>query len=98
MFNAICTVTRFPRVKPFINGDSTHSVKGRRGRDRIVVGFIATYVISAYHPYRCEVESRSGEVYWIQRYVIKFVSDLRQVGSFLRVLWFPPPITLTATI
>jgi len=27
--------------------------------------------------------------------VIKFVSDLRQVGGFLR---FPPPIKLTATI
>ena len=24
-------------------------------------------------------------VYWIQHYVIKFVSDLRQVGAFLRV-------------
>ena len=30
--------------------------------------------------------------------VIKFVSDLRQVGGFLRVLRFPPPIKLTATI
>ena len=28
----------------------------------------------------------------------KFVSDLRQVGGFLRVLQFPPPIKLTATI
>ena len=27
-----------------------------------------------------------GEVYSIQQYVIKFVSDLQQVGSFLRVL------------
>jgi hypothetical protein len=27
-------------------------------------------------------------VYSIQQYVIKFVSDLRQVGGFLRVLWF----------
>ena len=33
-----------------------------------------------------------------QRYVVKFVSDLRQVGGFLRVLWFPPSIKLTATI
>ena len=31
----------------------------------------------------------------IQHYVIKFVSDLRQVGGFLRVLRFPPPIKLT---
>ena len=39
-----------------------------------------------------------GEVYSIQHYVIKFVSDLRQVGGFLLVLLFPPPIKLTATI
>ena len=35
-----------------------------------------------------------GEVYSIQHYVIKFVSDLRQVSG---LLWFPPPIKLTAT-
>jgi hypothetical protein len=28
----------------------------------------------------------------MQHYVIKFVSELRQVGDFLRVLWFPPPM------
>jgi hypothetical protein len=33
-----------------------------------------------------------------KRYVIKFVSDLRQVGGFVRVLRFPLPIKLTATI
>ena len=37
-----------------------------------------------------------GEVYSIQHYVIKFVSDLRQVGGFLQVLPSPPPIKLTA--
>jgi len=37
-------------------------------------------------------------VYSIQHYVIKFVSDLQQVGSFFRVFLFPPPIKLTATI
>jgi hypothetical protein len=31
-------------------------------------------------------------VYSIPHYVIKFVSDLRQVSGFLRVLRFPPPI------
>jgi hypothetical protein len=46
----------------------------------------------------CEFESRSGEVYSIQHYVIKFVSDLPQVGGFLRELRFSPPIKLTATI
>ena len=38
------------------------------------------------------------EVYSIQHYVIKFVSDLWKVGGFLRVLRFPPPIKLTATM
>jgi hypothetical protein len=31
-----------------------------------------------------------GEVYSIQHYVIKFVSDLQKVGGFLRILRFPP--------
>ena len=60
----------------------------RRGRERMVVGFIATYAVSAYHHWRCEFESRSGVVYSIQHYVIKFVSNLRQVCGFLRVFRF----------
>jgi hypothetical protein len=67
-----------------------------RGRDRMVVGFTTTYVISAYHNWCCEFESRS--IRGVQHCVIKFVSDLRQVGGFLRVVRFPPPIKLTATI
>jgi len=39
-------------------------------RLRMVVEFITTYAISAYYPQRCEFESRSGEVYWIQHHVI----------------------------
>jgi hypothetical protein len=35
-----------------------------------------------------------GEVYLIQHYVIKFVSDLQQIGGLLR---FSPPIKLTAS-
>jgi hypothetical protein len=31
-------------------------------------------------------------------YAINFVSVLRQIGGFLRVLWFPQPINPTATI
>ena len=42
--------------------------------------------------------STHGRVYSIQHYVIKFVSDLRQVGGFPQVLLFPSPIKLTATI
>ena len=44
----------------------------------------------------CEFESQSGR--GVQHYVIKFVSDLWQVDDFLRVLRFPPPIKLTATM
>jgi hypothetical protein len=72
--------------------------RSRRGRDRMVAGFTTTYAFSGYQHERCELESRTGEVYLIQHYVIKFVSDLRQVGGFLYVLYFPPPIKLTATI
>jgi hypothetical protein len=53
---------------------------GRRGRDRMVVGFITTYAISAYHHWCCGFESRSGR--GAQHHVIKFVSDLRQVVLF----------------
>jgi hypothetical protein len=58
-------------------------LRGGRGRDGMaVVSSNAVY----------------GELYSIQHYVIKFVSDLRHVGGFLRVHLFPPPISLTATI
>ena len=69
---------------------------GSRGRDHMVVGFTTIYAISAYHHWCWEFESRSGR--GVQHYVIKFVNDLPQVGGFLRVLPFPPPIKLTATI
>ena len=48
---------------------------------------ITTKVVSL-NPVHCEV-------YSIQHYVIKFVSD---VSGFLRELWFSRPIKLTATI
>jgi hypothetical protein len=62
-------------------------IGGCRGRDCMIVWFTTTYAISAY---RCEFESFSGEVYSIQHYVIKFVSDFRQVIGFLQVPWLPP--------
>ena len=64
-------------------------------RDVMVIGF-TTPVQSV--PITTNVVSSNpvhGEVYSKQHYVLKFVSDLRQVGCFLR---FPPPIKLTATI
>jgi hypothetical protein len=51
-----------------------------------------------YRVNQCKFESRSGEVYSIQHYVIKFVSDLGQVGDFLRLLRFPPSMKPTSPI
>jgi len=61
------------------------------GHDRMVVGITTTCVVVSSNPVH-------GKVYSIQHYVIKFVSDLQQVGGFLRAFRFPPPIKLTATI
>jgi hypothetical protein len=66
------------------------------GRYRMVFGITTTYAISDYHPLCYEFEFRSHR--GIQYNVIKFVSDLRQVGCFLRVLRFPSPIKLTVRI
>ena len=70
----------------YLKGD-----RGYRGSDRMIVGFITTYAISAYHPWCCVFESWSER--GVQHYVIKFVSEFRYVSDFLRVLQFPPPIT-----
>ena len=43
-------------------------------------------------PITINVGRSNAEVYSIQHCVIKFVSDLRQVGGFLLVLRFPPQI------
>jgi hypothetical protein len=55
----------------------------------MVVGYTTAYAISDYHHERCEFEPRSGDVYSIQHYLLKFVSHLLQVGGFLR---FPDPL------
>ena len=49
-------------------------------------------------PITTTVVSSNGEVSLKQHYVIKFFSDLLQVGGFLQVLPFPPLIKLTITI
>jgi hypothetical protein len=88
-------VLRYVTLSGTRNGMLQH-LRGRRGRDRMVVGFTTTYVISAYHHWCYVFESRSGR--GVQHYVMKFVSDLRQVSGFLRVLRFPPPIKLTSVL
>jgi hypothetical protein len=52
----------------------------------MVVGSTTTWAIRAYHHNSCEFGSQSERS--VQHYVIKFVSDLRQVGAFLWVLQF----------
>jgi len=64
----------------------------------MVIGIITTYVISAHHYKCCEFESRSSEKYSIPHYVMKFVSDLREVADFLRVLRFPPVSSTNKTV
>ena len=74
------------------------SWRSLRGRDHMVIGLtlpvqsvpIATKVVS--------LNPTHSEAYSIQHYVAKFLSDLRQVGGFLWVLLFPPPIKLTPMI
>ena len=69
-------------------------VSGLRGGDNMVVDVqpvpIATSIVSS--------NPAHGEVYSIQHCVIKFVSNLRQVGGVLRVRWFPQPIKVITTI
>jgi hypothetical protein len=67
--------------------------------DLIFTVFIFDWVQSV--PITTKVVSSNlshGEVFSKQHYVIKFATDLRQVGGFLWVLWFPPSIKLTATL
>ena len=86
----------FFRIQSYVMSFVFFTSGGRCGLNRMVVGFTTIYAISAYHHRCCEFESRSRRD--VQHYVIKFVIDSRQVGAFLRILRFPPPIKLTATI
>jgi hypothetical protein len=47
-----------------------------------------TCTIRAYRHYTCEFESRSGRGVLDTTYVIKFVSDLREVGGFHSMRYF----------
>ena len=87
------------RIKDEINHRHIGPWLGYEQHGRVVDGFttipvqsvaITTKVVSS--------NPAHGEDYSIQQYLIKFVNDLRQVGGFLRIHRFPPPIKLTATI
>ena len=89
------TIIKYENAQTVIQQLSFLYIYGGR-RDRMAIRFTITCAICAYHQCSCEFEPRSWRgVLDTKLYVIKFVSDLRQVGGFLRVLWFPPPMKLT---
>ena len=57
------------------------SQEGPSWSSSIVVGFTTTCAINTKV---ASLNTVNGEVYSIQHYVIKFISDLRQVGGFVR--------------
>jgi len=65
---------------------------GHRGRDRMVVGFTTTYIQRPITTKAMSSNAAHADVYSIQHYVIKFISDLLKVGGFFQVLRFPPRI------
>ena len=75
----------------FCNGYHSHP-RGRSGL--VIVWYLDLQLPVQSVPITTKVVSlnpvHDGEVYSIQNYVIKFVSDLRQVGGFLRILRIPP--------
>jgi hypothetical protein len=72
--------------------------RDRPGHDYMVVVFTTTYAISTYHHQRYEFESRSWRGAFDTTLCGKVFQRLRQVGGFLRLPRFPPPIKLTAMI
>jgi len=64
------------------------NVHNRDGRDRMVVGSITMQ----------SVRIPLKRVFLNTTLCENFISDLWQVVCFLRVVWFPPPIKLTAMI
>ena len=68
----------------------------RRGHDRMVVGFTTTYAISAYHHLMLWI--RISNRVRCTTLCDKVCQWLATGEGFLRVLRFPPPIKLIATI
>ena len=91
------TVVEHMRLSADDLASNTTEVSSWLSSYHMVAGCTTTCAIGSYHHQRCDFESHSGGVYSIILYD-KVISDLREVGSFLRVLRFPPSIKLTATI
>ena len=59
-------------------------LRNSRGRDRMVLRFTIIKCLSALTLCVVSLNHAHGDVYSIQHCAIKFISDLRQVGGFLR--------------
>ena len=70
---------------------STRLSGRRRGRDRMVVGFYNYLCNQCLSPLTLRVRIRTDEVYTIEHYVIKFVSD------FATGRWFSPGTPVSST-
>jgi hypothetical protein len=74
-------------------------IQGGRVPPKIGKNMISDTLIVIYPPlppYKVLYFTTHTTVRCVQHHVIKFISDLRQVGCFLRVL--PPPIKLATVI
>ena len=83
--NVTSTIQLCNCAKCCCNWRWTSITGGRRGRDRMVSNYLCNQCLSP-----LEFEPRSWRRVIYANYAIQFVSDLRQVGGFLRVLRFPP--------
>ena len=94
-----------------LTGEIKQSFRDRGGCDRMVIGFTITYVISAYHHWCCEFESRSGRGPGFVNYkkgctrlaaasdkVCQLHAHGRWPSGSLRVLRLLPPLQLVAMI
>lgn len=68
------------------------AARNRSDHDRMVIEFTSTNAITM------SSNPAHGKVYSIRLYVEKFHSHFWQVGYCLRVVRFPSPIKLTATV
>ena len=74
-----------------VDGTNLYTYIGvRLGLDRMIVGFITVCNQRLYITAKVvSLNPSHDEVYSVQHYVIKFLSDLRQVSGFLWVQQFP---------
>ena len=74
-----------------VDGTNLYTYIGvRLGPDHMIVGFITVCNQRLYITAKVvSLNPSHDEVYSVQHYVIKFLSDLRQVSGFLWVLQFP---------